>query len=404
MPLCRSLLALSFFAAITHAAELRTLKGDAHKGELVSVSDMEVVFAKGAERITVPTSQVLNIELTPPEVIPRENAYVDVELTDGTVLHCSQCRIKGKTVTATVLLTGQKLELPMGIVSNVLTSAQNEKYRKDWTDRLKKKGKTDVLATLNQGTVNPLPGLIGEGNADGTKLTFTAKLGTKEETVEVPAENIHGLIFKRDFDPNAKPPVCRLSDTYRDLIMVESLAQAPEGLTVKTPAGVKLLFPMAKLALLDYSNGKLVFLSDLNPDRLDERSTEDRIDHFKRDRNMDGRDVIKIKSVPYPKGLSIHADARLDFDVNGEFEVFKFVPGFDDVVGGVAGPVKLRIEGDGKELYARTFDRKEWKASAEGKELALNIKDVQTLRIEVISGDLLTLGKHLVIANARISK
>ncbi len=370
-----------------------------------------MVFAKGADRITVPTGQVLNIELAPAERIPAENPYVDVELTDGTLLHCSECRVKGKTVVVTVLLTGQKLELPMGIVSNVLTNAQNEKYRKDWTERLKKKGKTDILARLDKGAVNPIPGLLGEGNADGTKINFTITIPSPEKdkkdetrTIEVPLENIHGLIFRRDFDANAKPSVCRVSDTYRDLILVESLSQAPEGLTVTTPAGAKLLFPIAKLALLDYSNGKLVFLSDLNPDRLDERSTEDRVDHYKRDRNMDGRDVIKIKSTPYPKGLAIHAYARLDFDLNGEFEVFKFVPGFDDVVGGLPGPVKLRIDGDGKELYARTFDRATWKASAEGKEIALNIKDVQTLRVEVVSGELLTLGKHLALANARVSK
>src|SRR5260370_20153963 len=155
MPLCRSSVTLTLLAPITHAAELRTLRGDVHTGQLVSVSDSEVVFAKGADRITVPTGQVLNIELAPAERIPAENPYVDVELTDGTLLHCSECRLKRKTVVVTVLLTGQKLELPMGIVSNVLTNAQNEKYRKNWTERLKKKGKPDTLARIDKCPGNP---------------------------------------------------------------------------------------------------------------------------------------------------------------------------------------------------------------------------------------------------------
>src|SRR5260370_12491190 len=157
MPLCRSSLTLTLRAPISRAAELRTLRGDVHTGQLVSVSDSEVVFAKGADRITVPTGQVLNIELAPAERIPAENPYVDVELTDGTLLHCSECRVKGKTVVVTVLLTGQKLELPMGIVSNVLTNAQNEKDRKDWTERLKNKGETDILARRHKGARSPIP-------------------------------------------------------------------------------------------------------------------------------------------------------------------------------------------------------------------------------------------------------
>src|SRR4051812_18923451 len=117
MPFRRSLPTLFLLASISHAAthELRTLRGDSHKGELVSVSDTEVIFAKGADRLTLSVAQVLNIELGAPEKIAGTDPYVDVELTDGTLLHCSQCRIKGKTIIVTVLLTGQKLDLPMGV-------------------------------------------------------------------------------------------------------------------------------------------------------------------------------------------------------------------------------------------------------------------------------------------------
>ena len=37
--------------------------------------------------------------------------------------------IKGDTIAATLLLTGEKLVLPMSVVSNLLTNAQNESQR-----------------------------------------------------------------------------------------------------------------------------------------------------------------------------------------------------------------------------------------------------------------------------------
>ena len=405
MPLCRSLLALALAVSISSAAELQTLKGEIHKGDLVSVTDKEVVFAKATEQITVPIAQILHVTaLGPAEKIPPETVYHDVELNDGTLLHCSHFLIKGKNIEATLLLTGQKLVLPLASVGSVLANANLEKYRKDWTDRLKKKGNRDILARLNDGVVNPLPGLIGFGSADGKTLDFTLKVGTEERELAVPLENIHGLIFKRDVDPNIKLPICKLVDTYRNIVQVLSVVQTPEGLTVTTPSGAKLEYPLAKVTMLDYSNGKLVFLSDLEPDRLVELSTEDRIDHYKRDRNMDGKERIKLKTIPYPKGLAIHADTQMDFILNGEFSVFKAVIGFDDAVGGVPGPVKVRIEADGKELFSKTFDRKDWKTSTPAEVIEKSIKDVQTLRIEVMSGDLLTLGKHVVIADAKVSK
>ena len=407
MPRRSSLLALVLAASFAPAADLRTLKGDAYNGTLVSVNDKEVVFTKagGTDRVTVPVDQILNIELGAQVKIPA-NGYIDVELVDGSILHCSNVtfKVKSTDIVATLLLTEQQVVLPRAAVSSILTNAQNEKYRRDWTERVRKKGKKDVVARLNEGVVNPVSGLLGEGTADGKKINFTAKVGTEEVTVEVSLGTIHGIIFSHEIDANIKPAAFKLLDTYHDVVMVLSVEQTAEGLTVTTPAGAKLVYPLANVAMLDYSNGKLVYLSDLRPDRLSEVSTEDRIDHYKRDRNMDGKDPIKMKNVPYGKGLAIHADSRLDFDLNGEYVVFKFVAGFDDVIGGVPGPVKLRIEGDGKELYSRTFDRKTWNASTPADVQALNIKDVQTLRIEVTSGELLTLGKHLVLADAKVSK
>ena len=53
--------------------------------------------------------------------------------------------------------------------------------------------------------------------------------------------------------------------------------------------------------------------------------------------------------------------------------------------GNTLGPVVLTIEGDGRELKKVVLDRKDAKTRAE--EIAVNVKDVQKLRITVSSGD-----------------
>src|SRR5262249_11003508 len=108
MRVCRTLLALVLIASFGRSAELQTLKGEKMTGEVVSISDKEVVFDKGTEKVTVPILQVLHIDYNPPGKLPANSEYSDVELTDGTLFHCSKVTLKGKNVEVT-LLSGQEL-------------------------------------------------------------------------------------------------------------------------------------------------------------------------------------------------------------------------------------------------------------------------------------------------------
>ena len=401
--LCRSLGVLFLLASVGAAEpqpELRMLNGDVHTGKLLSVGTAGIAIEKGTQRFQAPVEQVLSLDLNKPEKLP-DAAFFDLEFTDGTVVHCSTYSIKEKTVLATLLLTGQKIEMPLGSLSNVLANAQNEKYRHHWSDLLKKKGQKDVLAKIRGDVINPFPGLLGAGNADGTAIAFTPDIISKESTV--PLKDVHGLIFKRDVDPAAKPPICKLIDTYRNTIMIREIEQTADSISVTTPAGLKLNYPLKKVVMLDYSQGKLVYLSDLTPGTIAEVSTDDRVFHFMRNQNLDGKPTIKVKGESYTKGLALHADCRLGYDLNGDFTVFKAFAGFDDDVGGIAGPVTLRIEGDGKKLYEVTLDRRTWSKTDKPK-IELNIKDVQSLTIDVSTSDLLTLGKHLVLVDAKLTK
>jgi hypothetical protein len=403
MPLWRTLLALLACASAGSGAELRTLKGDAVKGEVKSITEKEVVFTAGGKDVTTPVEQLLQIDYGQPAKLPAGEKWADVELTDGTLLHCSAFAIKGKQAELK-LLAGPEVKLPLSAVANVLNDAQVEKYRKEWTARLAKKRRHDVVAILRkseaspEGVVNPLEGTLGEGDEDGQAIAFTLAAGGRKVTFGL--DKVHGLIFQRELDPKAPSVVCKVRDTLQDVVYASRVVSTPVGVTLTTPSGAKIEYKKDLLAVLDYSKGKLEFLSRMEPVKVVETSTEDQVYHYQRDTNLDRTGPLRIAGEQFATGLAIHSHTELEYDLKGEFRELKAVLGIDDNVGGHPGPVALRIEGDGKELFSRTLSRKD----KVKERVTLNIKDVQRLRIVVTSGELLDLGKHIDLADAQVSK
>jgi len=406
----RTFLALLLFAAAMagpvlgaeQKIELRTLKGEVVSGDLASVSDTEVVVARGTEKRTLAVKEILQIDISQPGRLPADSRLIDVELTDGTLLHCSAFTVKGKTAELTPALTGQLVKVPLSAIANVLSDAQLDKHRKEWTARVAKKPQRDVVAVLKEGLPNGLEGTLGEGDDMGKTIAFTLGSGQK---IDIPLANIHGLIFFRTVDPNATPPELKLVDTYQNVVLVTNAVSTPTGLTVTTPSGCKLEYTLPQVVKLDYSKGKLLFLSDLEPIRVTETPQEELGRRYQRDRNLDQSGPLRIQGQVFSKGLAIHGETELEYDLGGEYREFKAVLGIDDDDLKTDTPdlVLLKIEGDGKELYKTSISLKD---KVRSRPLTLNIKDVIKLRITVSSSNPIKLhrGANLDLADAKVSK
>ena len=396
-----ALLALSLYASAGWCAELHTLKGEVVKGELESITDKEIVLTDGGKRVATPLAQVLKIDF-PAAPVKLDGKYADIELIDGSLFHCKEWSIKEKQVELTTL-AGQEVKVPLSAVANVLTSAESEKYRKDWTERVAKKHRRDVVAILNGDVVNPVEGTLGAADPTGKTIEFQTASGRKRDLI---LANLHGLLFQRELDPQAPPVLCKLTDAHHDLLMVSAVEKTPTGLTVTTPAGARVELPMDSVVRLDYTLDKIAFLSRLDPVKVVQTSNFDFIDTYRRDKNLDNG-TLTIFDEKFGIGLALHAHTELEYDLRGEYREFHALAGIDQAVGGVGGPVVLVIEGvtDGqtKELYKKTFTRKDSKDKKEGV-IDLNIKDVQKLRIIVRTGDLFDNGKHLDLVNAKVQK
>src|SRR5690606_20223036 len=141
------------------------------------------------------------------------------------------------------------------------------------------------------------------------------------------------------------------------LVMGHSVETSDKTITVTTPAGAKLTYSFDQLSRLDYSRGKLTFLSDLKPTRkVLESASGEKFGHLRLDSGLADK-PMPLNTQSYAKGIAAFTYTELEYNLDGEYHEFRAVVGIDDNVGGSEGPVHLLIEGDGKELLSLTLTR-----------------------------------------------
>lgn len=406
----RSLLALVVAASTLTAAEIHLVAGGAAvKGEIVSVSDKELVYQAGDKKVTRPISEILKIDYRPVAAAPVGQPYSLVELTDGTQVMAETVALKGKTFEVK-LLSGPAMKLPVEQVANVLLSAAKEEHRREWKTRvLNTRGREAIVVKKNEA-ISSIECVLGEGDADGTKLAFAVTIEDKTEQYSRPLSTLHGIIFKNVLDPKAAPAVSKLLDTLGNVVMVTTVAAKDGGLEVTTPAGAKIEFKAAQMARLDYTPGKLDYLSDLVPTIVDKSNVDE--DEGKRDQWHVYKDTnaylkaLSVEGTAYSRGLLLKPYAELLYDLRGSYRTFEAVVGLDDAVGGVEDrgkpmPATLVIEADGKELASVTIAAEPGKRS---KKLTLNVKDVQKLKVVVKGVEEPDFGGFVALGDAKVRK
>ena len=95
------------------------------------------------------------------------------------------------------------------------------------------------------------------------------------------------------------------------------------------------------------------------------------------------------------------APSSLSYSLGGEYRELQALVGLDDGTGSAEGTVRLRLEGDGKLLANLEITGT---SRAKPVKLSVNLKDVQVLKILVESPDLSPFGRHLIVANPKVSR
>ncbi len=375
-------------ASFAIADDLHTLGGKAYKGTLVAVSDSTVTFKSAEGDVTTPLAQTLLVHIREAKDLAGIR-YTDVRLLDDTVLHVSKVAYAGDKVTLT-LLSGIVMELPFGQLVAVAHDAGDAVLRKQWSELFAKRVKKDRVVIFKDGELNALDGTFGDVDAKGETVSFKSESG---DIIPVNLSRVHGLIFYRT-EVVQETPTCRVIDTFGNTLSVVKVNYDGKSFALQTTFGARVSFPADSVAKLDFNIGKLTYLSDLEPASKVEKSGAGLITRYRKDANLDGEPIILDKQ--YAKGLSMHAHTELEYNLAGKYKEFKAVLGVDARISADSQAL-VSVYCDGEKRFAET-------AGVKVRPVAVNLKDVQVLKIVVSSRNFLDLHDHATLAEARVSQ
>jgi len=389
--------ALNFQAGGAPAAEIDTLKGERHSGELVSLDGATAILKSGESSNTVPLADIL--ELRFPVNPPPDEASTGVRVTllDGTRLTLKAFSIADDAACCETSFG--TLTFPVARLAHVRFGISTAKLDEAWSALLARESKNDLLVvTKKDDVLDFFAGVTGDagGKGDGSdKITFLLD----GDEVQVARDKAHGIIFHRRA-PSLPKSVCQVRLAGGDVLEVSRLTWDGGALRVRLVSGSEVTIPAGRLAALDFSAGKIRYLSQLEPRDVKYVPFFDITHEYRRDRSLDGTPLM-LAGKAWSRGLAIHSKTTLRYRIAGDYTRFQAVAGIDDSVrrGGKFN-VRLVIKGDGQSL----FDA-EIKTEDAPRPIELDVTGVRDFEIAVDFGsDMLDICDHLDLADAKLLK
>jgi hypothetical protein len=407
-------LILTLAAATASADDLTTSGGKRLTGKLVAVDARGVTFTSGMAQAKIDAKDIVVVDFGHPVApVPKDKESgralrsIEVELIDGSIFRCSKFVLKNKKVEAKVFPASKgeaapALELPMTALFSVIRDAGDSKHREAWKKMLSGRGKRDLYVIREPDALNFVQGTILGGTADGTEIDFEKDDGTKTTLRQSRAG---GYVFAQTLPKEVPQMLCKVIDVFGNILVAQSLELGNSGVTVKTVAGVVVKYhSAASLSKLDYSQGNMAYLSDLEPSvdapetPADEKGLRLNVSvPYLRDSGLAG-EPLRLGSELFSKGLLIAPDTALTYSLNGDYREFKAVLGIPDFTPDANLEAKVTIEADGRAVFSESIKRKD-----KPRGVSLDVKGVKSLRI-VVEADFAVNGNRVLFGAAVVQK
>lgn len=384
--------------------EVTTLDDKAVRGEVVSLSASTLALRTDDGDVMLPVVKLLSVTPTSVAEADPVKSPVFIELIDGTLI--SALNYEVKSGRATVKLPGdQSLSLSARSVRSVRFLQQDEPVAELWTNILAGALKGDAVVVRKGGDGKPvkldyLEGIIQDVSAAKVQFDFEGDV----VPVNRQKVRVEGLIYFQPKTQSLPGPVCRVDTTGGARWMASDLRFEKDAIKLTTPTGVDVGVPLSRVTNLDFSLGKIVYLSDLTPIKKTwqpffgvSKTTTGAAAMFdaRGDENFAG-EPLQLGDQPFRKGLAMHSRSELTYRLPDAYSRFEAVVGIDPAQRSF-GNVRLQIEGDGKVLYDKPIAGDQPPESLE-----LDISGVGRLTILVDYGEGLDIGDQLILGGARV--
>ncbi len=387
--------------------EVRTLDGRTLTGSITALDETGLAIKTADGLVELTTAELLALAPKEKPEPPLKRPPVHVEMADGTSLAAAKYGADDGRVTihfpAKGDTPGESVETTRASIASVRLQEQLDSVTEEWDRILDMEIQTDLLVVRKGDAIDYLKGVIGDVTDEVVHFDLDG------DVLPVKRSKVYGLVYYRSKRDDLPVTICRISEAGGSQWSVRSIAlgDSPEdGIRWTTPAGVTVTRPIESLTLVDFSGGKVVYLSDLKPASV--RWTP----YFSTGKNLPvlekfyaPRSDLNLESKPlsldgqqYAKGLALRSKTEIVYRLSDRFSRLKAVVGIDDGVR-PGGDVHLIIRGDDDVLLDTTVS-----GTDEARPIELDITGVRRITIVADFGEKMDIADHLDLCEARILK
>jgi hypothetical protein len=372
-----------------------TLDGVEHQGTLEGLTSAGVVVAASAGTATIPLAEVRDVQISGVSPSP-ESGPVEVRLTDGSRFAATSCRLTGQQISFNGPTVGETA-LPRSDVSSVRLAAADRALADTWAELQSRGSAQDRVVVRKGDALDHVEGVVGKIDYQVVELLLEGS------PIPIPAARVFGVIFAPTVEaPPASAPLARVELANGDLLVSRSVELRNDEFLVESVTGLSLAVAVSATSRLDFSLGKIQYLSDMEPSSVVYPTTHPlylaEVWNYGRGQSPRGGQ-LRLGGRAYERGLWIHSGTTLRYRLGREYRRFRGMMGIDEEIGDCDPQLDVVFRGDGRELLKTTVRRGD-----APHELDLDVQGVRELEIEVRLNDPNGICEHLDIVEARIIK
>jgi NPCBM/NEW2 domain len=378
--------------------DVQTLDGRVVSGSLAELTADRLTVETDSGKMFFETEKLQELSLKHKPAATVQPAGAWIELTDGSTVVARQYTVHGEMATIT-LLNDEVLETPARSIRNVRLQHLSESMAGQWSQIISAKLDGDVLVVNKGDNLDYHQGVLGDINAEVVRFQLDG------DNLPINRAKVCGLAYRHTSGEASSGPICRLNDIFGSHWQVSKIGLEKK-LQLTTPSGATFSCAPENVASIDYSLGKIVYLSDLKPESVTwspyfrTEKTLPSIEQFyapRQDRNFESN-PLQLAGTEYSKGLAIRSRTEVVYRLPGSFTRLNALTGIDDSVR-PQGNVRLVIRGDNNVLLDVTVA-----GTDAPKPIDLDLSGVRRLTVLVDFGNRAGFGDHLDLCNARIIK
>ena len=391
--------------------EVQTLTGESIVGQLVELKQDRIAIAVGGERREISRTELSKVTFTKKSDLASVPT-VWVELVDGSVLPATSFSVQGGQAEL-VPAGAAAVKLAVRLVRSVRFKQQNAEQRSEWDKIRGSRARSDLIAIRKADRIDYIKGVLREVDAK------TVQFELDGERIPVAIEKVEGLIYHQTGVVDLAPELFRVTDGYGTRLAGASLTATADSVRFTTSTGVQIERRYNDLRQLDFSAGKIVYLSDVMPQAVEwtpffeapqlseslqefYRPKMDRALTRGKSSDKEGKLQLMVDEegtiATFDKGIAMHSRSSIKFDVPVDVRRFRALVGIDARVR-QHGHVRFVVRGDGGELYAADVS-----GTGLPSDVSIDITGVRQLELFVDFGKNLDVGDHLNLCNARLIK